>query len=75
MSEVVDDIIEAHEAGVEIGRALERVADAAEKLMACGITKRAIIVLLKDRLHHIRIGDIEAVINALPELRRYLSEP
>jgi len=72
--EEADDIIEAAEADADIAAALLRVAEAGERLLASGLTKRAIVVLLKDRLGQMQKRDIERVLDALPALKSYLSE-
>ena len=73
-AEIIDEIMEAHDAGTDIADALLAVADAGEKLLNSGVTKRAILVLIKDRLHGVGLREIDLVVSALPELRQYVRE-
>lgn len=52
---------------------LSRVADAGEKLLKSGLTMRGLIVLLRDStgLPH---REIRSVLEALPELRKYVTK-
>lgn len=55
---------------------IERLASAGEDLLATGLTDRAIVVLLQDHIGPTHIGrrEIQLVLDALPELRRYAGD-
>lgn len=65
-------ISEGEESTEIIAESIERVAAASEKLLASGLSRRALLVLLKDRTG-LNFMDINAVLNALPELRTFLA--
>ncbi len=72
-----DDPVVRIEAGGQatelIAERLEQLVEAAQQLLGSGLTFRAIVVLLHDRTG-IGKRQIEAVLDALPELREYLAE-
>ena len=54
-----------------IAQAIIDVATAFEKMNKSRLTQRAIIVLVKDRIKHVSLPDIEAVLDAVPKLKDY----
>lgn len=71
---MIEELTEGQEAGERFAEAVERLADAADALLEAGLTRRAIVVLLRDKTVNVRTGDIEEVLNCLPLLREYLVE-
>lgn len=64
--------IEEGEQTVELlAASIEDLADAAEKLLDAGLTRRGLVVLLQDRTG-LGKREINAVLDALPQLRRYV---
>lgn len=67
--------IEKGEQAVElVAEQIEKLADAADALLGSRLSRRAIVLLLQDRIGSPAIGrtQINAVLDALPELRRYI---
>ena len=62
---------EAEESAELLASSIVRVADASEKLLNAGLTKKALIVLLHAQIGTQRIGksQIELVLDNLPRLR------
>lgn len=57
-----------------LAASIVRVSEAAKKLLDGGLTKRALIVLIKDYVGQqsgIGTRDIEAILDALPRLKGY----
>jgi hypothetical protein len=54
-----------------IAENIERLADAAEKLLDSRLERRTILLLLRDQTG-LGFVDINAVLNSLPKLRGYL---
>lgn len=74
--EVEDTAIEIRqgEQALELVAAdITRLADAADKLLASGLNRRGLIVLLQD-LTGLRKNDLDTVLRALPLLRKYTTE-
>jgi len=71
----VAKLAKARLAGQDISSALVRVADAADALFASGLTREAIVILLKAKIgRNSKTEDIRLVLDALPELRYYCTE-
>jgi len=68
------DVTEGAEAAERFVDAVGRLADAADSLLEAGLTRRAVVVLLRDKTSGVRTADIVAVLDALPHLREYLDE-
>ena len=68
--ELATEVIEAAEASQDVAEALRAVADAGDRLLASGLTKRALIVLLRDKTG-LSMGGIRLLLEALPALRGY----
>ena len=73
MADFDDDLANAAQASEEIRDALGRIDDAANALLASGLTERALIVLLRD-LTQLKGADIRAVLRALPRLRDFVEQ-
>lgn len=71
--ELASEIIEATEASADIRDALVKISEAGEALLKSGLTGRAIVVLIKDQTG-LPMGDIRAVLRALPQLRQYVND-
>lgn len=57
-----------------IAEQIERIADAADALLDTGLTERALILLIQDKIGATNIGkrQIQDVLDALPRLREFL---
>lgn len=60
---------------MEMPEAILRVADAGEKLLASGLTQRAIVLLIQDHIGsiHITKKQVTDVLRAIPQLKKYIS--
>lgn len=60
----------------EMPEAILRVADAGEKLLASGLTQRAIVLLIQDHIGSTFITktQITEVLRAIPQLKKYIGE-
>lgn len=72
---LIDELVEGQEAGADLSAALLAVADAGEKLLNSGLTKRAIALLIKDQLSGVGLREIMLILNAVPGIRRYIIDP
>lgn len=72
--QTVIEIREGEESVEMIGEAIMRISDAAEGLTRSGLTERALILLIQDKIGVANINkkDIENVLRAIPKLRHYL---
>jgi hypothetical protein len=63
-----------NETFADMSEAILRVAEAGEKLLQSGLTKKAIIILLHNKIgtQYITKRQIEYVLDAIPELKTYL---
>lgn len=57
-----------------LAESIEKIAEAADRMMNAGLTKRAILVLLRDQTG-LGMREIERVLDALSDLTAYLQEP
>lgn len=63
---------DAQEEVADLAEAILRVADAGEALLNSRLSKRAIKVLIRDLEPRLSLGEIDAVLTALPRLRSYI---
>lgn len=59
----------------DLAEAILRVAEAGERLLNSRLSKRAIKVLIRDLDSSLSLGEIGAVLEALPRLRAYVTPP
>jgi hypothetical protein len=64
--------IDANEEVAELAEAILRVSEVGERLLNSRLSKRAIKVLIKDLDPRLSLGDIQAVLEALPRLKAYI---
>ena len=70
--ELASEIIEGAKTSIEIREALIRISDAGEQLLATGLHKRAIALLIKDLARDVRLRDIILVLETIPQLNRWV---
>ena len=72
---MVDEFDDLEMSAEELASAIDRLSKATDAMLSAGLTKRAIVVLLRGQVT-MRQEDIYAVLNALPRLRdAYLTKP
>ena len=73
VDEIIEEVNEAVDSGHLIAEDLKRFCDAADRLLATGLTKRALILLLKDK-SGVPQYQISRLLDALPLLRDFYRE-
>lgn len=68
MATTTEELTEAQEAATDFANAVHLLSEAADALLTAGLTRRAIVILLRDATSGVVTRDIEEVLDALPRL-------
>lgn len=72
--EELDNFEDATKSAEEIANVIKEINVAVEKLSNCGLTQRALILLIYDSAKDVSKTQIKSVLDALPKLKNYLTD-